>query len=283
MNRKVVLIASLVAGLLAAFLTRVYIGSKESEVRRREAAFKKKFGEEMKVLCLKKDMGDGDSIGMKDLTNCVVLAKGNADAIPADRADEIVRTGMKLFGFRKAGEPLRWSHFETEGQYSRGLTDRIPSPKGQMSYRAMSIGVTGASSVAGAIRRGDKVDVIGTLVFPNDEGKLHRGDPVTFTILQNVDVLATGGEDSFSRGRGLGLSGDAARGGGYSLVTLSVTPREAEMLAFVEQIKGRLTLTLRRNDDFTTGSELKPIHYDTIVEDIKELKELREKAQNGSR
>ena len=281
MNRKIVLLASLAAGVLAAFLTRVYISAKESEVMRREAAFKKKYGGEMTVLCLKRKLPHGSVIELDDLTNCVTFVKGNADTIPPERIREVV--GRRTFGMHDAMVPLRWDYFENDGRHARSLAARIPARQGGLAYRAMSINVTGSTSVSGAIRPGDKVDVIGTFVFPNDEGKIHRGDPVTRTLLQNVDVLATGGDAMTARGRGLGdESWNQKRDEGYSLVTLAVTPREAEMLAYAEQIKGRLTLTLRRGDDLSTEDVMKPIHYDTIVEDIESLKKLRERARARS-
>ena len=58
---------------------------------------------------------------------------------------------------------------------------------------------------------------------------------------------------------------------GYSTVTLEVTPREAEMLAFTEQMKGRLTLTLRNRNDTTYERELPKVDFEKIRSEIEEL------------
>lgn len=281
MDRRIVLIASLVAGLGAALLTRVYLASKETEFRRREVAATKKWGGETEALCLVRALPSGSEIRTEDLTNCVTVVKGNGDVVPPSRIRDIV--GLRTFGLLKAGVPLRWSYFENSDINPRSLSARIPERRGEATYRAISVSVGGAASVSGMIRPGDKVDVIGTLVFPNDEGRVHRGDPVTLTLLQNVDVLATGGDATTARARGLGVTDPRERDTGYSLVTLVVTPREAEMLAFVEQAKGRITLTLRGRDDLTTESGLKPVHYDTIREEIETLNGLRRKARGNGR
>ena len=88
---------------------------------------------------------------------------------------------------------------------------------------------------------------------------------MTCTILQNVLVLATGSETAKSRLRSQGISR------AYSTVTLEVTPREAEMLAFAEQIKGRLVLTLRNRNDTSYEKELPKVDFEKIRGEIEEL------------
>ena len=58
-------------------------------------------------------------------------------------------------------------------------------------------------------------------------------------------------------------------------VTLAVTPREAEMLAFAEQIRGRLMLTLRRFDDLVTEEDLPTVNFSKIREEIEDLNKIR--------
>jgi pilus assembly protein CpaB len=112
------------------------------------------------------------------------------------------------------------------------------------------------------VRPNDHVDVIGTFDF---EGAGGRRNFVTCTILQNVLVLATGSETSKSRLQTQGLNR------AYSTVTLEVTPREAEMLAFAEQIKGRLVLTLRNRNDTSYEKELPKVDFEKIRGEIEEL------------
>lgn len=57
----------------------------------------------------------------------------------------------------------------------------------------------------------------------------------------------------------------------YSTVTLEVTPREAEMLAFAEQLKGRIVLSLRNRKDTSFEKELPKVDFDKIQGEIEEL------------
>ncbi len=264
MTRKIVLIASLVAGLLAALLTRVYITAKEDDFARMKARFHKEYGE-MEAICFNKDMPSGTVVTAADLGTCVTFSKWGDDVLTQkDRLDVI---GARTAGARKRNVPLRRSYIEGGEHRRHGLSSITPK-----DLRAVSINVTGASSVSGMIRPGDSVDVIGTFDFPDDDGKIKRGDPVTCTILQKVLVLATGNDTAKSIARG-GLG--TGREGGYSLVTLAVTPREAEMLAFAEQIRGRLMLTLRRFDDLVTEEDLPTVNFSKIREEIEDLNKIR--------
>jgi Flp pilus assembly protein CpaB len=86
---------------------------------------------------------------------------------------------------------------------------------------------------------------------------------VTSTILQNVLVLAIGKQTAKTRAQGSAAA--------YTTVTLEVTPREAEMLAFTEQMKGRLVLTLRNRNDTHFEKELPKVDFDKIMSEIEEL------------
>jgi Flp pilus assembly protein CpaB len=80
-------------------------------------------------------------------------------------------------------------------------------------------------------------------------------------------VLATGKETAKSA---IARS-DAFGAGTYSTVTLEVTPREAEMLAFAEQIRGRLSLSLRNRSDVSYEKELPKVDFEKIRSTIEEL------------
>ena len=168
-----------------------------------------------------------------------------------------------------------WTDIEGGDTSRDGLSAAV---KRQM--RAVSINVSGAASVSGMVKPNDHVDVIGTFNFPDDDGKVKKGDPVTCTILQNVLVLATGRQTAKTYAPELGMSAAS-----YSTVTIEVTPREAEMLAFAEQIRGRLMLTLRNGNDTSTERELPNVDFTKIRSEIEELNQKRqhEKLANGGR
>jgi Flp pilus assembly protein CpaB len=60
---------------------------------------------------------------------------------------------------------------------------------------------------------------------------------------------------------------------------LEVTPREAEMLVFSEQIKGRIFLALRNPADVYTESELPRVNFEKIQETIGQLNDIRQKSK----
>ena len=96
--------------------------------------------------------------------------------------------------------------------------------------RAITIGVSGTGSINGAVNPGAVVDVLTTV-------KDKDSTEITKTLMQGVKVLAVGG------------GGGNARGGAQtSSVTLSVTPREAELLTLADNV-GKFHLTLRNFKD----------------------------------
>ena len=135
--------------------------------------------------------------------------------------------------------------------------------------RAVSINCAGAASVSGMVKPNDHVDVIGTfdLSDPTKASGPKAKSLVTSTILQNVLVLATGKQTAKMKGQEVA---------GYATVTLEVTPREAEMLAFAEQIKGRLVLTLRNRNDMHYEKELPQVDFEKIMSEISELNQNRQ-------
>ncbi len=269
MKRQIVLIASLVAGLLAAVLTRVYVSAKEAEVTREKEALLKRYGT-IEVLAFKKAVPAGTVLSEAELGVRQVPKLGlRGQAVERGSFRDVL--GRKILIGRQAKEVLFWSDVEGGDPAAHGLSADV---KRQM--RAMSINVSGAAAVSGMVKPNDHVDVIGTFNFPGSDGKVKKGDLVTCTILQNVLVLATGKETAKSRAQSLGVAS------GYSMVTLEVTPREAEMLAFAEQIKGRLVLTLRNRNDTSTEKELPNVDFEKIRSEIEELNLKRQHEKLGS-
>ncbi len=255
MKRKLVLIVALVAGVLAALLTRFYLSAKEAEVAEVKESIRARYGE-LWVLCFEHDIPAGTVLERSDFLQRKVPKVGmQGQAITKEGLNDIL--GRKLLTGHRKGEVAFWADVEGGNPESRGLSADI---KRQM--RAVSINCSGAASVSSMVRPNDHVDVIGTFDF---EGSAGRKNFVTCTILQNVLVLATGSRTSKSR------AGNALDSSAYSTVTLEVTPREAEMLAFAEQIKGRLVLTLRNRNDTSYEKELPKVDFEKIRSEIEEL------------
>ena len=258
MKRKIVLIASLVAGLIAAVLTRFYIAAKDAEVRDLKDSINRRYGT-MEVLCYTKEIPSGTALQKSDLGVKSVPAIGmRGQALTVESVTDIV--GKKVLLGHRRGDVVFWADIEGGNPAASGLSADI---KRQM--RAISINCAGAASVSGMVKPNDHVDVIGTfdLTDPTKSSGSKAKAIVTSTILQNVLVLAIGKQTAKTRAQ------DSAAG--YTTVTLEVTPREAEMLAFTEQMKGRLVLTLRNRNDTHFEKELPKVDFDKIMAEIEEL------------
>ena len=105
-----------------------------------------------------------------------------------------------------AGEPIRDSQLAAVGA-SSGLTVKIPD-----GMRAISLHTDDVVGVAGFLLPGTHVDVLVTIHPPGEP------DPVTNTVLQNVQVL-TSGQKSEPDPEGKPIA---------TVVTLLVTPEQAE-------------------------------------------------------
>ena len=264
MKQKTILFVSIAVGLLAAILTRSYLATKNVEISRLKAQFVEEHGT-MEVVCFKKDVPGGTTLSLNEIGHTTVPAKGlRGQAIPAEMYKSVA--GRKTIFGHKRGETVFWSDLEGGNPALRTLAGDV---KRQM--RAVSINASGAAAVSGMVHPADHVDVIGTFSFPGAPDATGRPTTkfVTCTILQNVLVLATGRETAKS----IGTSSS-----NYSTVTLEVSPREAEMLVFAEQMHGRLSLSLRNPNDTSYERELPKVDFEKIQGEIEELNAKRQSA-----
>ena len=254
MSRKIVLVAALVVGIVAAALTKIYLSAQEAEIAHEKAEFNRRYGS-MEAVCFKNDVPAGAVLEKRDLGLKTVPELGlRGQAITLDEVDSII--GRKVAIAHTRGEVLMWGDLEGGDVRNQGLSADV---KRQM--RAISINCSGANAVAGNLRANDHVDVIGTFTFPAADGTVKNGDIVTCTLLQNVLVLAIG--DATAK-----LGGTRAQG---TTVTLEVSPREAEVIAFTEQMKGSIVLTLRNRSDASYEKELPQVNFERIKTEIEQL------------
>jgi pilus assembly protein CpaB len=101
--------------------------------------------------------------------------------------------------------------------------------------RAYCLDVTESSGVGGLLKPGDHVDVLARY----DSASRRTAS----FALQDLPVLAVGSATGTGR-----FPGEESGGRGYGHVTLSVTPAEAECLAFLED-RAALKLVLRSDGD----------------------------------
>lgn len=113
-----------------------------------------------------------------------------------------------------------------------GLSAVVPE-----GFRAMTVRVDEVIGVGGFVQPGDRVDVL--LTFSKG---LFRQDPVTRTVLQDVEVLTVGH-------RVIGASKDKkARRRKVQVATLKLRPEQAERLALAA-LEGKVLLALRNHAD----------------------------------
>lgn len=271
MKQKFVLIAAIAFGLIAALLTRSWIGSKEAEYQRRHDELTRKTAK-VQVVCAARTLPKGTVVTSEDIGLGSVF-ETSVRGRPVITKDDYMRIlGRKLEQSIEKGAPIFWSDIEGGTAGYKGLAFDI-----QPGMRAVSIAVSGANAVSGMVRPNDTVDVLGTFVFSDEESGAKADDLVTLTMLQNVTVLATGSDTAKT------IDPMERNSSGYSTVTLEVTPREAELLVFAQQMRGRLSLTLRSPNDVNYESELPRVDFKKVEAELTELNEYRQKKIRGGK
>lgn len=219
--------------LLAVLLTFQYIHQKE-----RELGF---LAEPLPVLVVNRNVPRLTRLDRTMLTVEQIprrYVQPGALSAYVDAVDQVTIVPM-LQGEQLLGTKLVAYGIET------GLAVKIPQ-----GLRAVTIGVTDESGVAGLIKPGDFVDVLGSFEF----GGRDKSDMQTFTLYQSVLVLAVE--------QHLGVETDAAKSIERSLieqrqireqrlmrkerptVTLALLPDQAQGLVLAQET-GYLYLTLR--------------------------------------
>jgi pilus assembly protein CpaB len=264
MKQKLVLIASVVIGLLAALLTRSYLNEKDQEVAKLKAAFNQS-NKRIGVAVAKKALPSGTRLTWDDVGVIDAIEREVRGRVVLEK-DANILVGQYLNRAVEENQLIGWSDIKGGDLMSRRLAETLTPGR-----RAISVNVAGAAAVSGMVTPNDHVDVLGTFSFPSTKvpGEMEL---VTLTILQDVLILATGKETANAR-----VLGEKTVGGNYNTVTLEVTPREAEMLVFSEQIKGRIFLALRNPTDIYTEKELPRVNFEKIQETIGLLNDLRQK------
>ncbi len=261
MKQRMVLVISVLVGLLAFWLTRQYFQSRleriEEERQRILASVR-----QTDVVAVGHEMPAGTVIQRKDLKAKPSFERDiSKDTILPDDFDQII--GKKLKISMSTGDTLLWSYVDVPYRPGSGLAPMI-----NQKMRAISMSIGGSAAVSGLIQPNDRVDVLGSFMLPS-KANPQVLEAVTLTVLQDVSVLAVG--------QTLGKAGEGARAGsGYSTVTFEVTPREAELLAFAENMKGRLTLTLRNPGDPDYVSTLPEVNFDLLERVLPELNKHRQ-------
>lgn len=211
-------------GLIAALVARSYLSSQMEAIEARAK------GSMVNVVVAKHDLRKGEKLS-SDSVAVRPIPKEYAHSAAIDPGDFERIDGQALAYPLKSGEMVLWSL--VEGRKTPTFSARVEAGR-----RAMTVPVDEINSISGMLEPGDLIDLIITLE--------EKDKKVTFPLIQNLQVLATGQrsvDDPKSGERKL-----------YSTVTLDTTPEQAQSIVVAREA-GKLTALLRNpldNQAFTS-------------------------------
>lgn len=258
MKQKLLLLIAVFFGVIAFVLTYQQLQQEKIKIRGQAVT--------TKVIRLTVSKNAGDKIAEEDIAPYVEtrIKSGNISLrmIPWKKRDQII--GRQLDSYLAKGNILQYDDLKPASRRIFGLNANI-----KPGMRAKAIAVDSISALSYLIRPDDRVDVIGTFRFPEMRGE-KDWDTITLTILQNVRVIATGSQ------WGHKVETQGTRRRSYSSVTLELAPGDVEIVEFASQ-KGRLSLSLRNNEDAAEVTDLKSVYFRSLK------KYLEEKSRKNSR
>ena len=232
------LVAAVGFGALAVFGVRGYLAERLALEKARLTPVQATID----VVVARHDLGAGVPV---DATN-MAIRPVPVDFVPGgvvlpDGFDAHV--GARLAQPMRSGEPLLSTSL-------LGVDRGTFSSRIRPGIRAMSVLVDEVNSVSGMLQPGDRIDLLFTVRPPEVAGG-GRAQEVTSTLLQNVEVLATGRQvraDAGGAAAGTGGPGAADIRRHFTAITVEVSPLQAQQL-IVAQRTGKLTAMLRNPDD----------------------------------
>ena len=248
MNRRALLIALIVAGF-GVFLLLLYQRKFETEASG---------GEKIKLLIAVKPIERG-----KVITEEMVATREVPQAYVEDRAIKEVEK-PKILGLRvgnpvQAQQTLMWTDLVTANEERRDLSSLV-----QAGNRAVSVRTSREDTSVALIRPGDYVDVI-SVMSATANPNAANDTKAAVVLLQRVLVLAVGAETSPDMQADIAANGQRYAGDKDSLLTLSLTIPEAQLLALAAE-KGRIAVALRNPDDQRTAERIPDISSNSLLD-----------------
>ncbi len=259
MAKKKLLVAAVVVGLFAAALLYLYASQIEEEKN-------KLLADQVEVVKAARNIPSGTPL-TKDRITTEQVPQRYLPPNPLLEQDLNIYLGQPLAVNVEQGAMILTSDFSVQ-EISRTLSSKVP-----VDERAMTVAVDPVSGLAGLLKPGDRVDVLGTFPMGSKDqmiadvsGKDAVGY-VTMPLLQNVTLLAVGSQIS-------DVMADQRNAGQYNTVTVSVTVDEAELLT-IAQTRGTLMLLLRNREDVNVTT----VTQKTLKGVLKELNVIAEERE----
>lgn len=256
MTTKKTLLISIASGLLAVILSAVYLHLKEIEVAG---------GGELRDIL----------VAVVDIKTQTLLEPGMVAVKKIPRAfvqpdaltvNDSIDGRVSIANIKKS-EQIIGTKLVMGGAES-GVSFKLPK-----GMRAVSIAVSDSNSAGGLIQPDDRVDIIVTFNY-GDGG---REDKYTYTLFQNIPVLAVGNKiHSIRNPEGIavvekksneffgslpGISTNHAR---EKVLTLALEPIEAQRLIYADSA-GEISVTLRSPTDRAISNNIIPVKLDSLT------------------
>lgn len=254
------IIIAVILALIATSLTVAWLQHQQREVAKDLA---EKFGRlhanTIDAIFARTDIPPGTSIA-EDMLYTKPMAK---DSLPAGAAVSIARVIDRAAAVSIKKDAMIYT--DMVGWPTTGETTlAMKTPIGK---RAITVSVDNISSLMGMIKPGDYVDVISLILLPTIvEGK-QSSAPATVPLFQNVLVLAVGQQIGTPLIKGAGsrrrTTEEPSQEGSPPLITLALTPEEANLFAFVQE-QGKIRLVLRSPGDAKTET-VQPASWDSLL------------------
>lgn len=250
MSNRLPLIVAIILGLSAVFLSNRYFQKKEKELFQ---------GTKPKpVLVAARDISIDVIVKKSDIKIAQIPTKFiQPSAIHSEKAV----VGKMTTAFILKGEQIVSTKLVSP-EKGKWLAIKTPPKK-----RAVTISANSVTGVAGLLKPGDYVDILGTFdLIKAGEGGRQEIQSVSIPLFQNVLVLAVNQEMSKFSLPQKNKKGRFEQEKEVSTVTLALSPQEAENLVFAEE-KGKIRLLLRSPKDEQIAP-LSVVNFNTLLQNF---------------
>lgn len=254
-RRIITIIAGVALSLMSVFLIKLYIEQQRQEViAKAKKVLEQSRAEQVSVLVAKRDIPPGTPIDSEGL-EVNIIPKKSAQPQAVTSLDRV--SGAVAIAPISKGEQVTLNKLGYVKQRG-GLAAMTPAGR-----RAITISADNVSTLVGMLKPGDYVDVIAIVSVPSESEEVKKAPQMkVFPLFQNVLVLAVGQETETMLKFEV-KSGQEGKKELSSLITVALTPQEANLIAFVQE-QGKIRLVLRSPTD-SQISIINPINWETFL------------------